>query len=55
MNTVIALLVFALVVYLIFYILGMLPLPEPVKHIATIIIAVLLLIKLLSYLGVAIP
>lgn len=55
MNTIIALVVFALVVYLVFYIVSLLPLPEPVKHIVTILIAVIFLIKLLTFVGVAAP
>jgi hypothetical protein len=45
------LLIFALVVYVIYLILGMLPLPQPIKNIVLIIVGVLLLIYLLSRLG----
>lgn len=48
------LLILGLVVYCVFLILGMLPLPAPIKTIATIIIAVIFLIVLLGHIGVAI-
>lgn len=48
------LLVFALVVYCIFLVLGLLPLPEPAKRIVTIILAVILLLALLNHLGIVV-
>ena len=52
MNLLIGLLVLALVIYVVFLIVGMLPLPEPAKHIVTLILAVVFLIILLQKLGV---
>jgi hypothetical protein len=46
------LLVLCLVVYCVFLIVGMLPLPEPAKKIVTIILAVVFLLVLLSHLGI---
>lgn len=48
------LLVLALVVYCVFLILGMLPLPPVAKQIVTIILAVIFLLVLLQHLGIAI-
>lgn len=55
MNLIIGLLVFALVVWLVYYILGMLPIPSPAKEIVLIIFAVIFLLKLLTMIGVNIP
>ena len=45
------LLVLCLVIYVVFLILGMLPIPEPAKKIVTIILAVIFLLVLLQHLG----
>lgn len=47
------LLVLALVLWAVFLVLGMLPLPAPVKQIATVILAIIFLLVLLQHLGVA--
>jgi hypothetical protein len=46
------LLVFALCVYVVYLILGMLPIPEPAKQIVCIILAVILLLVMLQRLGI---
>ena len=45
------LLIFAVIVWVVFLILGMLPLPEPVKTIITVVVGLILLIVLVSRLG----
>lgn len=45
------LLVLALVIYVVYLIVGMLPLPSPAKQIVTLILAVVFLIILLQRLG----
>jgi uncharacterized membrane protein (DUF373 family) len=45
------LLVFALIIWLVYYVLGMLPLPPQVKNVVCVILAVLFLIILLERLG----
>lgn len=47
------LLVLALVVWAVFLVLGMLPLPQPSKQIITIILAVIFLLVLLQHLGIS--
>lgn len=47
------LLLVAALVYVAFLILGMFPLPAPVKQIITVILAVVFLIVLLQHLGIA--
>lgn len=47
------LLVLALVIYVVFLVLGMLPLPGPAKQIITIILAVIFLLVLLQHLGIS--
>jgi hypothetical protein len=51
------LLIFALIVWVAYYILGMLPIPEPPKMIITIVLAIIFLIILLQALigGGALP
>lgn len=51
MNVLIALLIFGLIVYLVFWIIGMLQIPEPAKQIITVVVAVIFLIQLISMLG----
>ena len=46
------LLLAALAIYAVFLVLGMLPLPDPVKKIATTIFAVVFLFKLMHHLGI---
>jgi hypothetical protein len=41
----------AVVVWLVFLILGMLPLPEPIKMVITVVVALLLLLVLIQRLG----
>jgi hypothetical protein len=48
----IGLLVFVIVVGVIFYVLSLLPLPEPWKKIATILLCLIVLLYLLSALGI---
>ncbi len=48
------LLILALVIYVVFLVLGMLPLPAPAKQIITVILAIIFLLVLLSHLGVVI-
>lgn len=50
----IGLLVLAIIAYCIFLVVGMLPLPSPIKQLAVIIISLILLLVLLSKLGYAI-
>ncbi len=52
MSLLIGLLVLALVIYVCFLIVGMLPLPEPAKQIVVLILAIVFLIILLQKLGV---
>ncbi len=44
--------IFAVVVYLIFYILGLLPIPAPARTIIVVLVALILLLWLLRYLGI---
>lgn len=46
------LLVFLLVAGIVFYIIGMLPIPQPWLNIARAIVALIILLILLNYLGV---
>lgn len=48
------LLVLSLIIYVVFLVLGMIPLPEPARRIVTIILAVIFLLVLLSHLGIMI-
>jgi hypothetical protein len=50
-SVLIWLLIFAVVVYLVFLILGMLPLPEPIRTVITIVVALILLLVLLQRIG----
>lgn len=47
------LLILALVIWCVFLVLGMLPLPEPAKQIITVILAIIFLIALLGHLGIS--
>ncbi len=51
-SLLVGLLILALVVYVAFIIVGMLPLPEPVKQIVVIILALVFLVMLLQRLGI---
>jgi len=51
MNLLIDLLIGGLVIYLIYYILGMLAIPQPVKNIILIVVAIIAIIWLLGFLG----
>jgi hypothetical protein len=51
-NLLIGLLIFAIVVWLVYFILGYIPLPEPIKTIALVVIGIILLLVLLRMLGV---
>jgi hypothetical protein len=46
------LLVFALCVYVVYLILGMLPIPEPAKQIVCLVLAIILLLVMLQRLGI---
>lgn len=48
------LLVFGIIVYAVFLVLGMLPLPQPIKTIIVLLIAVVMVIWLLARLGIMI-
>ena len=50
-NLVVWLLIFVIVVYLIFLIIGMLPIPQPFKNIIVILVALILLLVLVQQLG----
>lgn len=52
-NILVSLLVLALVIYVCYLIVGMLPLPEPAKRIVSLILAVVFLVMMLRYLGFA--
>ena len=47
------LLILALVIYVVFLVLGMIPIPEPAKKIVTIILGIIFLLILLQKLGLA--
>jgi hypothetical protein len=55
METLIALLIFVIVVGLIYWIITMIPLPEPFKQILTVVFIVLVVIYLLSWLAGFVP
>ena len=50
-NLLIWLIVLAVVVWLLFLIIGMLPLPEPIRTIITVVIALILLLVIVQRLG----
>jgi len=50
MNILIALLIFAVIAYLVYYVLGMTPLPAPIKTIVYVILAVVFIVYLLGFL-----
>jgi len=54
MSILISLLVFALIAYLAFWILGQIPMPQPIRVIVTAIIGIILLLALLSHGGISI-
>ena len=54
-SVLISLLVFLLVAGIIFYIIGLLPIPQPWLNIARAICALIILLILLNYLGVFNP
>lgn len=45
------LLILALVIWCVFIVLGMIPLPNPIRQIITVILALIFLLVLLSHLG----
>lgn len=45
------LLIAAVIIYLVFLVIGMLPLPEPIKTIITVVIALILLLVIIQRLG----
>lgn len=51
-SLLISLLVLAIVCYAIYVVLGLIPLPEPIKTLVWLIVAVILLVVLLRQLGV---
>lgn len=51
-HLLIGLLVLAIVIYVVYLVLGMLPFPQPVKTIISLILALGFLLVLLSYLGI---
>lgn len=51
-NLLVGLLILALVIYCVFLVVGMLPLPEPAKQIVVIILAIIFLLVLLRQLGI---
>lgn len=52
MSLLISLLVAVVIIGVVFYVLSLLPLPEPWKKIATILVCLIVLLWLLSLLGV---
>jgi len=50
MNILIALLVFSVIAYLVYYILGMTPLPAPIKMVIYVILAIVFIVYLLGFL-----
>lgn len=50
-HLLIGLLCLAVVIYVVYLILGMLPLPAPAKQIISLILSLIFLLVLLSYLG----
>ncbi len=51
MDILISLLIFALIAWLVIWIVGLLPIPEPAKTIVLAIVGVILLIHLLGLIG----
>ena len=49
--TLISLVVFALVIGLLWWLIGLLPLPEPAKQIVSVVFVVLVILALLGFLG----
>ncbi len=45
------LLVLAIVIYIVYLVLGMLPIPQPIKHIVCLIVGLVFLLVILSNLG----
>jgi len=52
-HLLIGLLILACVIYVVFLVLGMLPIPQPIKNILCIILGLIFLLVLLNYLGFA--
>lgn len=50
MNILIALLVFAVIAYLVYYVLGITPLPAPIKTLIYIVLAIIFIVYLLGFL-----
>ena len=50
MSILIALLIFAVIAYLVYYVLGMTPLPAPVKNVVYIVLAIIFIIYLIGFL-----
>lgn len=55
LDILLGLAIFAIIVWLIFFILGQLPLPDPPKTIIAVIIALIVLIVLLNQVGLLEP
>ena len=50
MHILIALLIFVLIASLVYYVLGMTPLPAPVKNVVYVILAIIFIIYLIGFL-----
>lgn len=50
MHILIALLIFAVIVSLVYYVLGMTPLPAPIKTVVYVILAVVFIVYLIGFL-----
>ena len=50
MHILIALLIFVLIASLVYYVLGMTPLPAPVKNVVYIVLAIIFIIYLIGFL-----
>ena len=50
MSILIALLIFAVIVSLVYYVLGMTPLPAPIKTVVYVILAVVFIVYLIGFL-----
>ncbi len=51
-SLLITLLVLCLIGYIVYYIIGLLPLPQPIKNVVLIIFGVIVILYLLQFLGV---
>lgn len=55
-SLLVGLIVFAVVIYILWLILNMIPMPQPIKLIVTLVFALICLVGLLNYLpGVGLP